>query len=96
MLGSALPVEFRELPRGPEHRDDFDGIALEAIDNPEGAYDQLADLGLLALGDDAPRLRELEQPLGRADEALHDKVRIERGVLGDVLVDRLEIPDGPR
>ena len=96
MFGGALPGDVREQSRGAEDRDDLDGIVAQAIDNAEWADDQLSELRLTALGNDSPRFWELLQTIGCADEALHHEVGIQWGILSDVGVNRLEVPNRPR
>jgi hypothetical protein len=69
---------------------------LETVNKAERPYDQLPDLWLAALRNDATRFRERLQALGSDHQSLKDQVSVQRSILGDVLVDRLEVPDGPR
>lgn len=93
MLGSALPAEIGEQPGRPEDSDDFNRFTTDAVHDPERANDQLPDLGLAALRHDAARFRELPQTFGREEQPLDHEVRVQRGVLDDVLLDRLEVSD---
>lgn len=49
----ALSADVGEEPGGAEDRDDLDGIVADTVDNAEWANDQLAELLLATLGDDA-------------------------------------------
>jgi hypothetical protein len=95
-LGGALPGDVGEEPRSAEDRDDLDGIVAYSVDDAEGPDDQLPEFRLATFGDDATRLRELLQAVGCADETLHHEIRVQWRVFGDVIVNRLEVPDGPR
>ena len=95
-MGGALPGDVWEKPGSAEDRDDLDGIVADSVDDAERADDQLPEFGLAAFGDNATRFWKLLQAIGCADEALHHEIRIQWGVFSDVVVNRLEVPNGPR
>jgi len=88
-LGGALPDEVGEEPGSTEDRDDLDRILADSVDDAERPNNELAELWVATLGDDATRLWELLEAVWSSGESLHNEIRIQGRVLSDVLVNRL-------
>ena len=70
--------------------------AAQLVDDAPGMHRDFADIGVVQLRRDATDARGLGQGGGPGEDLAGDGLGVEGGVLGDVVVDRLQIGAGAR
>lgn len=89
-------LEVGEEPGCPEHCGDLNDTTPVAIDHSEGAHDDLAEVGIPALGHHPTRLREGTKAFYGCQDAANRKLGIAPRILSDVVANRLDIANGLR
>jgi hypothetical protein len=96
LLGRALPDVGRELAGTAKHGRDLNRPGTNAIDDPEWANDELAELRRADFRNDSTNFWKLDQSLWRKDKTMNNKLRVDPGVARNVVSDEFKIGGGAR
>lgn len=93
-VGSAAQLFGRWSAAAVDERDDEDAVAAQLMDHAPGVHGHFADIGVIEFRHPPADARGLGQGRGSREDLAHDGLGVRGRVLGDVVVDRLEIGAG--